>query len=188
VLAHTARLFWCVCSQSETSSIGKVDATSFGGFKMTISNLYEGKTSSVPEGHALCPHCKGQFDLSVAIPIFCEKTHLADSLIYILCPTCANQFIHADSTQRKAIMDRCLKNVKTVGLENGVLQDWAVTTLLTLEINNRDIVAAKENGIELSKKEYLKVCSEDFDLVTFPGGGPSIIVTSYRSEADNESH
>jgi hypothetical protein len=155
---------------------------------MITLDSHKSKNASVPDCHYLCPHCKKQFDLSAAKPTFGEKTHLADTLIYILCPTCANLFSHADTNQRNVMMVRCFRNVKTVGLENGVLQDWAVTTLLTLEINGRDIVAAKAKGLKLSKKEYLKICSTDFDLVTFPGGGPSIIVSSYRSEADNESH
>ena len=129
------------------------------------------KRSYLPRyGHACCPHCKSEFDLAEAKPTFLEKAPHNDIIVYIMCPECHAAF-QAGGADRKSMSDKCFINFKLTGIDSdGDVYPWAITTTLTMELNDFDPVAAIENGHRLTRDQYFGICSGTHDLVVLPGG------------------
>ncbi len=121
-------------------------------------------------GHALCPHCKADFDLAQAAPTFGEP-YRKEFLLYVMCPSCALHFSRRSPSAQKKMMNKCFVNVKLRGLNpDGSRVAWALTSLFTLEINHGNLVAAIENGIGLTHKLYQGLVDGTHTLTVFPGG------------------
>ena len=122
-------------------------------------------------GHACCPNCKSEFDLVDAVPTVVEKLPHNDTLIYMMCPVCHVDYQAADKASRKSMANQCFINFKTTGINsNGAVYPWAITTMLTLELNGFDPAAAIENGHGLTREQYFGICSGTHDFCVFPGG------------------
>ena len=122
-------------------------------------------------GHAFCPHCTSAFDLAAAMPTFFEKAPHNVIVVYIMCPACHTAYHAADKTSRKSISDTCFINFKLKGFDSeGAIYPWAITTMLTMELNDFDLVAASENGHGLSREQYFGICAGTHDFCVFPGG------------------
>jgi hypothetical protein len=122
-------------------------------------------------GHACCPNCKSEFDLVDAVPTVAEKLPHNDKMIYMMCPFCHEAYQAADKTSRKSMADKCFANSKRIDLAlEDCIYPFAVTSMLTLELNDFDPVAAIENGHGLTREQYFGICSGTHDLVVLPGG------------------
>ena len=132
------------------------------------------KRSYLPEyGHACCPHCKSEFDLAAAMPTFLEKAPHNDIIVYIMCSTCHATYQTAGDAVRKSMSDTCFINFKIKGIDSdGAIYPWAITTMLAMELNDLDLVAAIENGHRLTH-----------DLVVLPGGVRIVAVISVNPGA-----
>lgn len=131
------------------------------------------KRSYLPQyGHACCPHCKSEFDLVDALPTFLEKASHNDIVVYIMCPKCHAAYQAAgDGVKRKSMSDKCFINFKLKSIDaDGAVYPWAITTILTIELNDFDPVAAIENGHGLTSDQYFGICSGTYDFYVFPGG------------------
>jgi hypothetical protein len=130
------------------------------------------KRSYLPEyGHACCPHCKSEFDLAAAMPTFLEKAPHNDIIVYMTCPECHAAYQTAGDAVRKSMSDTCFINFKIKGIDSdGAIYPWAITTTLTMELNDFDLVAAIENGHRLTRDQYFGICSGTHDFCVFPGG------------------
>lgn len=139
-----------------------------------------------PFGHAMCPHCRTQFDLAGALPTFIEKCPHNDHALYAMCPQCAGQYQNASSQTRKAMSNLCFVNYKIKARSpDGKFFPWAVTTTLTLALNNYDIVAAIENGHSLSRGKYFEMCASENTILHLPGG--MCLVTSTTPGGHDEN-
>jgi hypothetical protein len=122
-------------------------------------------------GHACCPHCRSEFNLKGASPTFGEKAPHNDTLVYVMCPGCHTAFERGGTSDRKGMSDACFVNFKLRGVaENGGKIPFAVTSTLTLALNDWCITSAIENGHGLARSEYLSVCSREYEVITLPGG------------------
>ena len=130
------------------------------------------KRSYLPKyGHACCPHCKSEFDLVSAMPTFLEKAPHNDIVVYIMCPECHAAYQAGDGVQRKSMSDKCFINFKLKSIDSdGAVYPWAITTTLTMELNDFDPVAAIENGHGLTRELYLGVWAGTYDFVALSGG------------------
>lgn len=143
------------------------------------------KLSYLPKyGQACCPNCKSEFDLARAKPTFLEKAPHNDVIVYIMCPACHAVYKAGDGLARKSMSDKCFINFKLNGIDSdGAVYPWAITTMLTMEINNFEPVAAIENGHGMSRELYFGICSGTHDLVVLPGGVRIVTVKPTTSEA-----
>ena len=124
-----------------------------------------------PYGHACCPHCRNEFNLTEAQPTFGEKTPHNDTAIYVMCHDCHATFQSADEAIRQTMYNTCFVNFKLRGVaENGGRIPFAITTTLTLALNDWCITAAVENGHGLTKSEYFEICSREYQVFTLPIG------------------
>lgn len=122
-------------------------------------------------GHACCPHCCNEFDLKGAVPTFGEKAPHNDTLVYVMCPGCHAAFERGGTGNRKEMSDACFVNFKLRGIaENGGKIPFAVTSTLTLALNDWCISSAIENGHGLTRSEYFLLCSREYEVMTLPGG------------------
>jgi hypothetical protein len=124
------------------------------------------KPSYIPRhGHACCPHCKSEFDLAAALPTFLEKAPHKDIVVYIMCPKCHAAYQTAgDGVKRKSMSDKCFINFKLKSFDSeGAVYPWAITTMLTMELNDFDPVAAIENGHGLTREQYFGICSGTYE-------------------------
>ena len=130
------------------------------------------KRSYLPRyGHACCPHCESEFDLAAAKPTFLEQAPHKDVVVYIMCPECHAGYQAGDGVARKSMSDKCFINFKLNSIDSeGAVYPWAITTMLTLELNGFDPVAAIENGHGLTREQYFGICSGTHELVVLPGG------------------
>jgi hypothetical protein len=120
-----------------------------------------------PYGHACCPHCIAVFDLNAATPTFLEKAPHNDIIVYIMCPECHAAF-QAGGADRKSMSDKCFINFKLTGIDSdGDVYPWAITTMLTMEFNDFDPVAAIENGHGLTREQYFGICSGTHEYFVF---------------------
>lgn len=121
-------------------------------------------------GHALCPHCSADFDLSQATPTFGEKNH-QEALLYVMCPSCAKQFSRCNYQVRGQMMNKCFFNAKCNQFNpDGSSIIWGLTTFFTLLINNNNLVSAVENGAGLTKELYQGLVDGTHMLAVLPGG------------------
>jgi len=119
-------------------------------------------------GHACCPHCKSEFDLFDAVPTVLEKLPHNDTFIYMMCPVCHVAYQAADKASRKSMANQCFINLKTTGIDSdGAVCPWAITTMLTMEFNDFDPVAAIENGHGLKREQYFGICSGTHEYFVF---------------------
>ncbi len=124
-----------------------------------------------PYGHACCPHCKSEFDLVDAMPTVVEKLPHNDTAIYMMCPECHAAYQAAEKASRKSMAHQCFANSKRADLaQDGCIYPFAVTSMLTMELNDFDPVAAIENGHGLTREQYFGICSGTHDFCVFPGG------------------
>jgi hypothetical protein len=124
-----------------------------------------------PYGHAMCPHCCTEFDLTGAQPSFVEKCPHNDYLVYVMCPKCAKQFRHGSSQEQKAMSNSCFVNFKVHGRsDSDRVVPWAVTTSLTLALNDDDFIRAIEDGHGLSPDKYFEICASEKTILNLPGG------------------
>ena len=124
-----------------------------------------------PYGHACCPHCIAVFDLNAATPTFLEKAPYNDIVVYIMCPKCHAAYQAGDGLSRKSMNNKCFINFKQKSIDpEGAIYPWAITTMLTMELNGFDPVASIENGHGLTREQYFGICSGTHDLVVLPGG------------------
>ena len=129
------------------------------------------KRSYLPRyGHACCPHCKSEFDLAAAEPTFLEKAPHNDVVVYIMCPECHAAF-QAGGADRKSMSDKCFINFKLNSIDSeGAVYPWAITTMLTMELNDFDLVAASENGHGLTSDQYFGICAGKYEVFVLLGG------------------
>ena len=142
------------------------------------------KPSYIPRyGQACCPNCKSEFDLAAAKPTFLEKAPYNDVIVYIMCPECHAAYQAGDGLARKSMSDKCFINFKLNGIDSDrAVYPWAITTMLTMEINNFEPVAAIENGHGMSCELYFGICSGTHNLVVLPGGVRIVTVKLTTSE------
>jgi len=143
------------------------------------------KFSYLPKyGQACCPNCKAEFDLAAAKPTFLEKAPHNDVIVYIMCPKCHAEHQAGDWAKCKSMHDSCFINFKQKSIDaDGAVYPWAITTMLTMEINNFEPVAAIENGHGMSRELYFGICSGTHDFVVFPGGVRIVAIKATTSEA-----
>jgi hypothetical protein len=121
-------------------------------------------------GHALCPHCKVDFDLAQAAPSF-GVPFRKEVILFVMCPSCASHFSRRGPSSQKKMMKKCSANVKFGELtQDGSRTAWALTSLFTLEINQGNLVAAIENGIGLTRELYQGLVDGTHTLTVLPGG------------------
>jgi hypothetical protein len=138
-----------------------------------------------PYGHAMCPHCRTEFDLTGAQPSFVEKCPHNDYLLYVMCPKCAKQFQHGSSQEQKAMSNSCFVNFKVRGRSaDGRVEPWAVTTSLTLALNGEDLIHAIEDGHGLSPDKYFEIFASENTILHLPGG--ICLVASTRPGDQND--
>jgi len=124
-----------------------------------------------PYGYACCPCCRAEFNLAAAVPTMLEKAPHNDIVVYMMCPECHAAYQVASDPTRKSMQNTCFTNFKISGVKaDGSTHPWAITTTLTLELNDFDPVAASENGHGLTFNLYLGICAGTHDLVVLPGG------------------
>jgi hypothetical protein len=122
-------------------------------------------------GHASCPHCRQDFDLAAAEPTFLEKAPHNDTVVYVMCPDCHGAYQSATEPERKGMCNTCFRNFKTHGTtSDGGLVPFAITTTLTLALNDWCLTAAIENGHGLSRNEYFEICSKKCEVAVLPSG------------------
>ena len=121
-------------------------------------------------GHARCPNCRTIFDLEHAEPSFGESYGDKGTLIYILCQRCHGRFT-SDTTVRRAIGNTSFRNVKQdyIAKKEHPLP-WAVTTELTVVINDFNLVAAIKYGSGLTRETYFRILAGTHELIILPGG------------------
>lgn len=130
------------------------------------------KWSYLPSyGHACCPHCRQEFSLAKARPTFKEKAPHNDILVYVMCPDCHDVFQSGGSMVRNEMANNCFVNFKLRGrcAEGGMLP-FAITTTLTLALNDWHLLAAIEDGHGMTKSEYMTICSHTYEVTVLPGG------------------
>lgn len=111
-------------------------------------------------GYACCPRCKLEFDLNDAIPTVLEKLPHNDTAIYMMCPECHAAYQAADNASRLLMANQCFVNSKRTGLaHDDCIYPFAVTSMLTMELNDFDPVSAIENGHGLTSEVYFGICS-----------------------------
>ena len=142
------------------------------------------KRSYLPRyGHACCPHCKSEFDLAEAKPTFLEKAPHNDIIVYIMCPECHAAF-QAGGADRKSMSDKCFINFKLNSIDSeGAVYPWAITTMLTMELNDFDLVAASENGHGLTSDQYFGICAGEYEVFFLLGGLRIMTAKPTTSEA-----
>ena len=142
------------------------------------------KRSYLPRyGHACCPHCKSEFDLAEAEPTFLEKAPHNDIIVYIMCPECHAAF-QAGGADRKSMSDKCFINFKLNSIDSeGAVYPWAITTMLTMELNDFDLVAASENGHGLTSDQYFGICAGKYEVFVLLGGLRIMTAKPTTSEA-----
>ena len=142
------------------------------------------KRSYLPRyGHACCPHCKSEFDLAEAKPTFLEKAPHNDIIVYIMCPECHAAF-QAGGADRKSMSDKCFINFKLNSIDSeGAVYPWAITTMLTMELNDFDLVAASENGHGLTSDQYFGICAGKYEVFVLLGGLRFMAAKPTTSEA-----
>lgn len=122
-----------------------------------------------PYGHAGCPHCNTVFDLTAAKPTFLEPVPNNDTAVFFMCPKCHATYQAAGNSGRESMADTCFANIRpTKSPRTG--HPWAITTMLVMEINEFDVIAAVEKGHGLTRELYLDICSGTHELVVLPGG------------------
>lgn len=121
-------------------------------------------------GHALCPHCIVDIDLSQATISFGEK-YGQEVLLYVLCPDCAANFKNCDPQVKRKMMNQCYSNTKeNLFNPDGSRIIWGVTTFFTVLINNNNLVSAFENGAGLTKELHQGLVDGTHMLAVLPGG------------------
>ena len=142
------------------------------------------KRSYLPRyGHTCCPHCKSEFDLAEAKPTFLEKAPHNDIIVYIMCPECHAAF-QAGGADRKSMSDKCFINFKLNSIDSeGAVYPWAITTMLTMELNDFDLVAASENGHGLTSDQYFGICAGKYEVFVLLGGLRIMTAKPTTSEA-----
>ena len=138
-----------------------------------------------PYGHAMCPHCRTEFDLTGSQPSFTEKLPHNDYMLYVMCPPCAKQFRNGSSHEQKAMSNSCFVNFKVHGRSaDGRITPWAVTTTLTLALNNDDLIRAIEEGHGLSPEKYFEICASEKSILHLPGGICLVVSTKPGNQDD----
>ncbi len=135
-------------------------------------------------GNACCPHCKSEFDLNSARPTFGERLPHNDIFVYIMCPVCHADFDVGDPLTRKHMSNACFVNVKEHGFSKpGEFHPYAVTTELTIALNDGSLVDAVWKGHDLSPSEYFSICAQNPQWVAVLGG-ITLIVSGGDGEAE----
>lgn len=120
---------------------------------------------------ACCPNCKSAFDLNDAMPTIVEMLPHNDKMIYMMCPVCHASYQDADKALRKSMENQCFANSKRTDLAlDGCIYPFAVTSMLTMELNNFDPVAAIENGHGLTSEVYFGICSGTHEYCVLSDG------------------
>jgi hypothetical protein len=116
-----------------------------------------------------------------------EKAPHNDTLIYVMCQDCYAIFQAGDDQTRKDMSNACFVNFKVRGASaDGALVPFAITTTLTLALNDWQILAAIENGHGLTKSEYFSICSHAYEICTLPGGLRVINLYPLRGDSDEQ--
>lgn len=122
-----------------------------------------------PYGHSCCPHCKTAFDLAEAKPTFLEPVPHNDAAVFFMCPKCHAAYQTAGNNGREWMADKCFANIRPTGSPH-TRHPWAITTMLVMELNDFDVIAAVEKGRGLTCEIYLGICAGTHELVVLPGG------------------
>jgi hypothetical protein len=141
------------------------------------------KRSHLPQyGHACCPNCREDFDLSNSYGTFLEAAPHGDTIVYAMCPECHDMFKAATPEVRKEMSNTCFVNLKLTSVQpDGTVYPWAVSTTLTLALNDYDMVSAIENGHGLNKQQYFGVCAGKYQILETLDG--LRFITSAEKEA-----
>lgn len=122
-----------------------------------------------------CPCCERTFDVTDAKGAFIEQFETIDfeGLVYAMCPLCHEAYSAGDAQSRKAMSNRCFLNVKSDHREANLNKSWAVTTYITLYLNNDDLASAIWDGIDLPRPIYdaivdgrLRICRAGPHLIS----------------------
>lgn len=138
-----------------------------------------------PYGYACCPHCRQEFNLEKAQPTFLEKAPHNDVLVYVMCPDCHAKFQKDNEHERKVMANACFVNVKSRSdRTEGGMPPYAMTSTLTLALNDWLIPEAIENGHGLTRAEYFSICSHVYEVSVLPGGLRIISTSSLTGVCD----
>ena len=125
--------------------------------------------SHPPYGHACCPHCNAAFDLTEASPTFLESAPHNDTAVFFMCPKCHATYQAAGNSGCESMADTCFANIRqTESLRTRHL--CAITTMLVMELNDFDVIAAVEKGRGLTREIDLGISAGTHELVLLPGG------------------
>ena len=131
--------------------------------------LFDTPVYHLPSGHACCPHCNAVFDFAAAEPTFLTPVPGNDTAIFFLCPKCHSAYQTAGNSGHELMADTCFANIKPT--ESPSTRNlWAITTMLVMELNDFDAVAAMKNGRGMTRELYLGICAGTHALVVLPGG------------------
>lgn len=99
-----------------------------------------------------------------------------------MCPQCHDTFKAATPDVQKDMSNTCFVNLKLTGIDpDGRVYPWAVSTTLTLALNDYDMVSAIENGHGLTKQQYFDICAGKYEISESLGG--LRFITSTEKEA-----
>jgi hypothetical protein len=135
------------------------------------------KHAYLPEyGHARCPHCLEDFDLSTATPTFREAWPSGDVGIYIMCPPCHGRFHAGCASRRKGMAKLCSTHFKLQHADSkGNPYPWAVATALGLTLVGGDLVRLSEHGPGVNLSMYERIRDGGCQAVVPPGGTVVIV-------------
>ena len=122
-----------------------------------------------PYGHACCPHCNAVFDLAAATPTFLEPVPGNSTAVFFMCPKCHATYQAAGNSGRESMADTCFANIRPTQSPR-TRHPWAITTMLVMQLNDFNVIAALESGHRLSRELYLGICAGTYELVVLPGG------------------
>jgi hypothetical protein len=79
----------------------------------------------------------------------------------------------------------CFVNFKVHGRsDDDRVAPWAVTTSLTLALNDDDLIRAIEDGHGLSHDKYFEICASENTILHLPGGISLVVSTMPGDQND----
>ncbi len=108
-------------------------------------------TCPLTYGHAYCPCCSSEIDLSKSHEGFTRSLELfmpgEELLVFFLCDVCGNKFKFGNSDMQQSMARLAFKSIK-----DRPDSSYSVVTLSSLIVNDYDLVKAYEIGVNLPKE------------------------------------
>ena len=108
-------------------------------------------TCTLKYGHAYCPCCSSEIDLSKPHEGFTRSLELLmpgeELLVFFLCDVCGNKFKFGNSDMQQSMARLAFKSIK-----DRPDSSYSVVTLSSLIVNDYDLVKAYEIGVNLPKE------------------------------------